>query len=277
MAESFAPAKINLTLHVTGQRQDGYHLLDSLVVFANVGDSIVVRDAARLSLSVTGPCAAGVPSDETNLVMKSARLLGAAGADIALEKRLPVASGIGGGSADAAAALRALAELWGRDLPKASELLSLGADVPVCLTRQPARMSGIGEVLVEGPMMPDFWLVLVNPGVAVSTPEIFRALASKNNAPMPDILPEFGTAADFASWLATQRNDLQPPAETLQPAISTVLAALTETSECLISRMSGSGATCFGIFANEASARAAAAHIQAGHPNWWVVAAGRFS
>ena len=277
MAESFAPAKINLTLHVTGQRQDGYHLLDSLVVFANVGDSIVVRDAAWLSLSVTGPCAAGVPSDETNLVMKSARLLGAAGADIALEKRLPVASGIGGGSADAAAALRALAELWGCDLPKTSELLSLGADVPVCLTSQPARMSGIGEVLAEGPMMPDFWLVLVNPGVAVSTPEIFRALASKNNAPMPDILPEFGTAADFASWLATQRNDLQPPAETLQPAISTVLAALTETSECLISRMSGSGATCFGMFANEASARAASAHIQAGHPNWWVVAAGRFS
>jgi 4-diphosphocytidyl-2-C-methyl-D-erythritol kinase len=269
----FAPAKINLTLHVTGQRADGYHLLDSLVVFADVGDWVHLAPADRLTLAITGPQAAALPVSDDNLVLRAARLMGGACAAITLEKRLPVASGIGGGSADAAAALRACAEMWGCALPAAAEVLALGADVPVCLAGRPVRMTGVGEGLVPlAQPLPAGWLVLANPGVAVPTPAVFRALTKRDNAPMPGVLPQFATLAALAAFLHAQRNDLEPPAMQLAPVIASCKAALAAQRGCLLARMSGSGATCFGLFADERAAIAAEAALQAAEPGWWVAA-----
>lgn len=272
--EEFAPAKVNLALHVTGRRADGYHLLDSLVVFAGVGDHVRVEPAPELALTLTGPQAAGLPEGGDNLVLRAAALMAQGrGAGIALEKHLPVASGIGGGSSDAAATLRALARLWGVALPAPEAVLALGADLPVCLAARPARMSGIGEVLAPLPPLPPVWLVLANPGRAVSTPAIFRALARRDNAPLPPILPVCADAAALADWLRGQRNDLEPVACALEPAIGTVLAALAAQPGCFLARMSGSGATCFGMFATQDAAQDAARRIAAGQPDWWVKAA----
>lgn len=265
----FAPAKVNLTLHVTGQRADGYHLLDSLVVFAGVGDSVTAAAAPALSLAITGPMGAMLPVTDDNLVLRAARAM-AATAQITLHKVLPVSSGIGGGSADAAACLRALARLTGQALPGPDQVLALGADVPVCLAGTPARMTGIGEALGPVPPLPAAWLVLVNPGVAVSTPAIFRALARRDNAPMPASLPRLKTTADLAAFVAMQRNDLESPAIALQPVIAQVKTALTAQPGCMLARMSGSGATCFGLFADPLSANAAARALQAAQPGWWV-------
>ena len=267
----FAPAKINLTLHVTGRRADGYHLLDSLVVFAACGDRIHARADRQLHLTVTGPAAAGVPADSGNLVIRAAQALGPGrGAALVLEKHLPTASGIGGGSADAAAALRALAQLWKVALPDAAAVLSLGADVPVCLASRAARMTGIGEGLADVPPLPPVWLVLANPGVPVATPAIFAALRQTCNAPMPRHIPAFADAAALAAWLAAMRNDLEPAAAALQPVIGTVTAALTAQPGCLLARMSGSGATCFGLFGNAAAADDAARTLVREKPAWWV-------
>lgn len=265
-----APAKINLCLHVTGQRPDGYHLLDSLVVFADVGDLIEVRAAPTLSLRVIGPQARDLPLGEDNLVLRAARAFaGTAGAAITLTKNLPVASGIGGGSADAAATLRALARLWDAPLPDADRVLQLGADVPACLVGRALRMQGIGERLAAVPGLPEAHLVLINPGVAVATPAVFKALPCKNNPAMPD-LPGFATAKELALWLASQRNDLEAPAMALAPAIGAVKQALAAAPGCLLARMSGSGATCFGVFADQAQAQSARAAISAAQPGWWV-------
>lgn len=271
--EGFAPAKVNLALHVTGQRADGYHLLDSLVVFADVGDRLTVSPASELSLRVTGPRAEGVPTGPENLVLRAARSLDPSrGARLTLDKHLPAAAGIGGGSSDAAAALRVLSRLWDLPLPAAEATAVLGADVPVCLDARPRRMAGIGDVLSEVPPLPPAWLVLVNPGVPVSTPAVFRALARKDGAPMPQ-LPACTDAATFAAFLLGLRNDLEPPACALQPQVSEVLAALGAQTGCLLARMSGSGATCFGLFAAEAPARGAAAALAAAAAGWWVQAA----
>ena len=270
MAETeFAPAKINLCLHVTGRRADGYHLLDSLVVFAGVGDQVSGTLADPPSLRVEGPMAAGLTGEGDNLVLRAARAMGVS-ARIVLEKHLPVSSGIGGGSADAAATLRLLARLSGRALPDAGAVLALGADVPVCLAGRPTRMTGIGEGLTPLPLLPEVWMVLANPGVAVSTPAIFRALARADNAPLPRDLPRLRSAADLAAFVMMQRNDLEPPALTLEPVIGRVKAALSAQPGCLMARMSGSGATCFGLFADALSANAAARAIRAAEPGWWV-------
>lgn len=270
MAETeFAPAKINLCLHVTGRRADGYHLLDSLVVFAGVGDQVSGTLADPPSLSVEGPKAAGLTGEGDNLVLRAARAMGVS-ARIVLEKHLPVSSGIGGGSADAAATLRLLARLSGRALPEAAAVLALGADVPVCLAGRPARMTGIGEGLAPLPPLPQAWLVLANPGVALSTPAIFRALARADNAPLPRDLPRLRSAADLAAFMMMQRNDLEPPALALEPVIGRVKAALSAQAGCLMARMSGSGATCFGLFADPLAAHAAARAIRAAEPGWWV-------
>ncbi len=266
----FAAAKINLALHVTGQRADGYHLLDSVVVFAGVGDWVTVAPADRLSLTVTGPQGAGLSGDD-NLVLRAARCLGVSAA-MALEKHLPVASGIGGGSADAAATLRALCALRGMTLPDAAAVLALGADVPVCLAGRPVRMQGVGDVLTPLPALPDCYVVLVNPGVAVATPAVFKALPRKDNPAMSDI-PVCGSALELAAWLRDQRNDLEAPAIGLAPVIGTVKAALEARPGCLLARMSGSGATCFGLFASEELARAAAGALREDAPAWWVAAA----
>lgn len=268
---AFAPAKVNLALHVTGRRADRYHLLDSLVVFAGVGDTVTASPSDRLTLTVTGPQARHLPVTDDNLVLRAARLMGVTAA-LTLDKVLPVASGIGGGSADAAATLRALAALTGRALPDPAQVLSLGADVPVCLAGRAVRMQGVGEDLTPVPPLPPAWLVLANPGVAVPTPAVFAALARRDNAPMPEV-PAFADAAAMAHWLGLQRNDLEAPAITLAPAIADTLMALAGRPGCLLARMSGSGATCFALFAGEQAARAAAADLATQNPDWWIAPA----
>lgn len=267
-ADAFAPAKINLTLHVTGQRPDGYHLLDSLVVFADLGDRVRVRAAPSLSLRVTGPMAAGVPVGEDNLVLRAVRLAGVAGAEIVLEKNLPAAAGIGGGSADAAATFRALQSGFGLTPPAVDEVMTLGADVPACLLSQSLRMSGIGETISPVAAMPGLPAVLVNPGVPVHTPAAFRALTTRNGASMPEI-PTFAGITDCAVWLALQRNDLQEAAIGICPEIGACLAALRDQA-ALLARMSGSGATCFGLFQTADAADRACRAIARAQPGWWV-------
>jgi len=277
-AEAFAPAKVNLCLHVTGRRADGYHLIDSLVVFADVGDRVTVRASETTGLRVTGPRAGEVPRDGHNLVLRAAALHDPpVAAAITLDKRLPVAAGLGGGSADAAACLLALSRLSGRALPDVASLARLGADLPVCVAGHPARMQGIGERIARLAGLPPFRLVLVHPGAAVATGAVYAALARHDNSPMPDPLPSWPDAAALAGWLAGQRNDLEPPARAHAPAIDDALAALAACPGCLLARMSGSGATCFGLFAEAPAARAAAAQIAAARPDWWVAAAAPLS
>ncbi|MCV2888084.1 4-(cytidine 5'-diphospho)-2-C-methyl-D-erythritol kinase [Ruegeria aquimaris] len=268
--EAFAPAKINLTLHVTGQRDDGYHLLDSLVVFAGVGDTIRVASSDALSLEIGGPEAGGLSAEPDNLVLRAARLLAPGrGAAITLTKRLPVASGIGGGSADAAATLHALSQLWELSAPTAEQALTLGADVPVCLSTSPARMRGIGERLGPVPTLPKMDIVLVNPRVAVSTPVVFRSLTAKNNPPMEADLPRWRDLPSFISWLGGQRNDLAESAIAQQPVIADVLNALRDTGALFVG-MSGSGATCFGLFPRDETSVRAMSALATEHRDWWV-------
>lgn len=271
-----APAKVNLYLHVVGRRADGYHLLDSLIVFAGVGDDVTVSPAADLTLTVDGPFGSLVPAGPENLVLRAARALAqrmgvTAGARIRLTKRLPVAAGIGGGSADAAATLKALSVLWRIDPDPAAMAdlaLALGADVPVCLAGRPAFVGGIGEVITPPPALPPAWMVLVNPGIAVATPQIFKARTGAFSEPGRFSAPA-DTSALFAA-LGRCRNDLTAPALTLAPVIADVLAGLAAQPCCALSRMSGSGATCFGLFAEEGQAAAAAAAIAEAHARWWV-------
>lgn len=272
METEFAPAKINLTLHVTGQRADGYHLLDSLVVFADVGDHVTVEASRPFGLTITGPRAGGLTAEQDNLVLRAAREM-ATEVHLILEKHLPVSSGIGGGSADAAATLRLLARLTGKPLPGPDRVVRLGADVPVCLEGRAVRMTGVGDGIVPLSDLPEAWLVLVNPGVALSTPAVFRQLTRKDNAPMPALLPGFATVAELAAFLAGQRNDLEPPAISMAPEIAKVKARIASQNGCLLARMSGSGATCFGLFATADAAQNAVAEISRQHPEWWAVAA----
>lgn len=272
--EVFAPAKINLTLHVTGQRADGYHLLDSLVVFADVGDLIGAEPASETSLKVVGPAARDVPKGAQNLVLKAARsMAGDRGAELTLHKVLPVASGLGGGTSDAAATLRALSVMLGVPVPDTDALMKLGADLPVCMFARASRMSGIGDV-VSAVTVPRIYMVLVSPNVPIATAQVFKALQNKENTAMLAELPKWRDAFDFCRWLAEQRNDLEPAARTLVPDIGEVLGQISATSGCLLARMSGSGATCFGLFASAAEAAAAAAMIGKAHGSWWVASAG---
>lgn len=268
-----AHAKVNLYLRVTGRRPDGYHTLDSLAVFAAAHDVVSASPGDGLALAITGPEAAALAAEPDNLVLRAARALAAEtgttrGAALALEKHLPIASGIGGGSADAAAALRALDALWGTRLP-AERLRSiaakLGADVPVCIESRPVRMQGIGEILSDPPALPGFGLLLANPRLALPTPTVFRARHGGFSPPaaMPARLPD---ASALADWLRPLGNDLQDAAIALCPPVAEVLAAIAAQPGCMLARMSGSGATCFGIFPTPPSAEAAAAALPAG---WW--------
>lgn len=252
-----APAKINLALHVTGRRGDGYHLLDSVVAFASVGDRLTVGPGD--GLSVSGPFAAGVPRDDRNLVR---RALAAAGIERAvhLEKNLPHPGGIGGGSSDAAAALR----LSGAAL-EAGALLRLGADLPVCMFGRAARMRGVGE-RIEPLRMPRLHAVLVHPGLALPTPAVFAALDRADNAGL-GALPRDAGAGDWLAWLSRQRNDLEAPAVRLAPALADLLDGI-RAAGAVLARMSGSGATCFGLFPDAAAATAAAERLRA--PGRWV-------
>jgi 4-diphosphocytidyl-2-C-methyl-D-erythritol kinase len=266
---AFAPAKINMTLHVTGRRDDGYHLLDSLVMFADVGDTISVRKGDETALEITGPMAAGVPVGEDNLALRAARMMNTP-AEITLDKHLPLAAGIGGGSSDAAATLRALSQLSGAPMPH--DVLALGADAPVCVVGTgAARMCGIGADVRNAPGMPMLHAVLVNPMKPVQTAEVFRRLKNRDNPPMPD-LPKDVDAATLIAWLSEMRNDLQEAAIEAEPAIAQVFATLEVTPGCLLTRMSGSGGTCFGLYADAETAASAAGRLQESHPGWWVMA-----
>jgi 4-diphosphocytidyl-2-C-methyl-D-erythritol kinase len=275
--ERFAPAKVNLYLHITGRRADGYHVLDSLVVFAGTGDRLRFVPSERLSLTLEGPGAQELAADDDNLVLRAARLLAEAlgrpaGAAITLEKHLPVASGIGGGSADAAATLRGLLSLWEADLDdsKLTEIgLKLGADLPVCLAGRPTQMSGIGETLTPTVPLPPAWLVLVNPRIALSTPAVFKA-RSGSFTPAAPLASPLADARALAAALARRRNDLAGPAIQLEPLVEIMLEAIAATDGCLLARMSGSGATCFGLYADEAAAHLAAAALRQAHPGWWI-------
>jgi 4-diphosphocytidyl-2-C-methyl-D-erythritol kinase len=276
----FAPAKVNLYLHVTGRRPDGYHLLDSLVVFAEIGDHLTFAPAEDLSLTLSGPGAAALSVEPDNIVLKAARRLAERlgrkpQAAIALEKHLPVAAGIGGGSADAAAALRGLLRLWGAELdePTLAALgLKLGADLPVCLAGHPTQMAGVGEELRQAVALPAAWLVLVNPRLALSTPAVFKARTG-DFTPAAPLTASPRDAKELAEALAARRNDLAPPAIVLEPAVSQMLEAIGGTDDCLLARMSGSGATCFGLYADAAAAQKAAQNLAARHPGWWVAPA----
>ncbi len=271
-AREFAPAKVNLTLHVTGRRADGYHLLDSLVVFAGIGDEVTARKGDGLTLAIDGPQAAALAGGD-NLVLRAARLLGATDVALELRKRLPVASGIGGGSSDAAAAIRAICALDERPLPEAAAVAALGSDVPVCLEPRPRRMSAAGEILSDPLDLPPAWLVLANPGVAVPTAAVFAALTGRSNPPMPAPLPALPDAAALARFVSAMRNDLEEPAIRIAPQIAAVRAALAAQPGCLAARMSGSGATCFGLFASPDAAGQAAVAIAMAQPGWWVESA----
>ncbi len=285
-----APAKVNLALHVTGRRQDGYHLLDTLVIHGGAADRVFVSTAAdrsehsvgsaepsqKISLTIEGPFAEGLRADGANLVIEAALLLasearriGRSVSDVALrlDKRLPIASGIGGGSSDAAATLRLLDRIWGLNLGRrrlAELSLPLGADVPMCVWGAPLRARGIGEAIDPLPSLPSFGLVLVNPGAAVSTPAVFRALQHRDNPPMPEKIDRFASIGAFVEWLRTTRNDLQSPAMTVAPVIGDVIAWLEAQPGCLMARMSGSGATCFGLF------EAVSPTLGAAPGTWWV-------
>ncbi|MFB4376750.1 4-(cytidine 5'-diphospho)-2-C-methyl-D-erythritol kinase [Agrobacterium sp. CR_3] len=272
-----APAKINLALHVTGQRADGYHLLETLVTFTEAGDTIHIRDADADSFSISGPFGdllrAGDGGD--NLVTRAKDLLRDALAStgqpappvaIHLEKNLPVASGIGGGSADAAATLRGLLRHWRAGIVPdalASMALTLGADVPMCLESRSLIARGIGEDIEPVTDLPELVMVLANPLKAVSTPEIFRRLQTKTNAPLPA-----SATIGWMDFLAQSRNDLQPSAQALLPEIGEIIGLLSQEGAALV-RMSGSGATCFGIFHSLEAASKAETSLRKKRPGWY--------
>lgn len=279
-----APAKINLYLHVTDKYPSGYHELDSLVVFTRLGDTVEISPGAKgsgIRLTCDGPFAGNLGMNEDNLVARAATMLAEQsgrideGLEIKLTKRLPVASGIGGGSADAAATIRGLANLWqlgGNPAMLFEVALELGADVPMCLTsraRGVCRVGGIGDEIFPSPALPYIHLVLVNPGVAQSTPAVFAA-RDRGFSDAAPIEEPGADAAALAEQLAGRRNDLTKAAVSLSPAIANVLSALSGMPDCLLARMSGSGATCFGIFADPGEAETAAGLLRERHPDWWV-------
>ncbi|MEJ1157808.1 4-(cytidine 5'-diphospho)-2-C-methyl-D-erythritol kinase [Prosthecomicrobium sp. N25] len=278
-----APAKVNLALHVVGRRPDGYHLLDSIVAFASAGDRIRVEPAEDLSLSVEGPFASALAGEADNLVLRAARLLQAElidlerpapGARIVLDKSLPVASGIGGGSADAAATLVALDRLWHADF--GTERLArlggrLGADVPMCVIGRAARVGGIGEVVEPLGPLPAFDLVLVNPGRPLATPDVFQLLERRDNPPLPAPPSRFETLDTLVGYLASARNDLTDAARRLVPEIGSVLDRLAADPACRLARMSGSGATCYAL-ADPGRGAGIAERVGGAEPGWWVSA-----
>ena len=277
-----APAKLNLYLHVVGRRADGYHLLDSLIAFADIGDRLEAEAADELTLAVDGPFAEALADAKDNLVLGAARLLAEAvgrqpAARLRLTKRLPVAAGLGGGSADAAAALQALMRLWGirRGAVDLAALgLKLGADVPVCLAGGVRSVSGIGEVIERAPPLPPVGLVLVNPRRGLATQSVFKRFNGTFSKPAP-LTHAAADAPTLAAALKQRRNDLTEAALAEMPEIARMLEALEANPDCLLARMSGSGATVFGLYADPATAKRGAALVAAGAPGWWV-AAGRF-
>jgi 4-diphosphocytidyl-2-C-methyl-D-erythritol kinase len=278
-----APAKINLALHVVGRRPDHYHELESRVVFADVADELAAEPAPADRLIVTGPFASGLGGGETNIVTRAVAAFRARWPDavrdglaLTLRKNLPVAAGLGGGSADAAAALRLLARRATRPIP-ADDLLALaatlGADVPMCLVSRPVLVTGIGERVQRLPDFPACHVVLVNPLQPVVTAEVFRRLEDHQQPVLPRLPEPLTRPAQLGLWLAGTRNDLEPPAIALVPEIGALIEQLARLSGCMLARMSGSGATVFGLFGSGALAHQAAHDLRAAHPAYWVAAA----
>jgi len=279
---AFAAAKVNLYLHLIGRREDGYHLLDSLVAFADIGDRLTAEPGATLSLSISGPEGAGLAAvGDDNLVLRAARLLAdhtgtTLGAALHLEKTLPIASGLGGGSSDAAAALRALAALWQVSLGEEAMCrlgAKLGADLAVCLYGRAAWVGGIGERIEPAAGLPQAGILLVNPRRELPTAAVFAA----RNGPFGEVArfaPMPGDALGLARALTSCRNDLTLAAIGLVPEISAVLARLARLPGALLARLSGSGATCFALFPDRRAAEAARAALAAAEPRWWCAAGG---
>jgi 4-diphosphocytidyl-2-C-methyl-D-erythritol kinase len=283
----FAPAKINLTLRILRKRPDGYHDLESLVVFARDGDTLRLAPDAPLGIEVGGPTASHAGPADDNLVLKATRALqaqipGLRTGHFLLTKRMPVAAGLGGGSSDAAAALRLLAglnNLPAQDPRVMAAARASGADVPVCLDAQPRIMRGIGDVLSAPVRLPMLPAILVNPGVPVPTAKVFGALAATRAGGVPESeadpasrcveagIPTFDELLDA---VAASSNDLEAPALSLFPAVGETLAALRAIPSCRLARMSGSGGTCFGLFASANDAKGVAAELKREHPDWWV-------
>jgi 4-diphosphocytidyl-2-C-methyl-D-erythritol kinase len=278
----FAPAKLNLYLHITGRRADGYHDLDSLVAFATIGDEVRLAPAQKFSLTIEGPQAGALAHENhaDNLAAKAARSLAElTGRDLnvalSLIKNLPVASGIGGGSSDAAATLRALARYWGlasSDARLMQAALRHGQDVPVCVKIENCTMTADG--IAPAPKLPRAAVVLVNPGKELPTPDVYRNYKESGDAfsPMARMEKTPANVAELVAALKSRGNDLYAPACRLMPEIIAIVAALEASKGCLLARMSGSGATCFGIYADDGSAKVAAAQIRAAHPRWWAEA-----
>lgn len=286
MSEVFiepAPAKINLALHVTGRRPDGYHALEMLVAFAEVGDELEATEANKDSLVITGPFAPALGNGEGNLVLKALAAFRAKwrhilpdGVAVKLSKNLPVAAGLGGGSADAAAMLRLLVQMVEHDLPPADLFdiaRGLGADVPMCLYSRPAEVRGIGEIVLPLAHFPACHVVLVNPLQPVVTADVFRRLERRDNPGIPDLGDPLTRPAQLGLWLSETRNDLEPPAIAMVPVIGELIARLATQSGCILSRMSGSGATVFGLFGSSAQAHQAAHDLREKWPGYWVAAA----
>ena len=277
-----ARAKVNLTLHIKGKRGDGYHELESLVVFADVSDELVFTPAAEDRLSLEGPFAGLV--DGENLVLKAKRAFASwlgvtVSGDFRLKKNIPVAAGLGGGSSDAAAAIRALLKVYDRDENTKTfirQSASIGADVPVCLQNSAAWMCGLGERVTPVSGLTPLPALLVNPGVKLSTAAVFKTLNAKplqpEEAGPPPPFPGWRNPQEAAVWLNEGRNDLEAPAIALEPAVKSVLDALRRLDGCMLRRLSGSGPTCFGIFLSQDAAAEAASEMRRSYPNWWVQA-----
>ncbi len=280
MISERARAKINLTLHVTGKRADGYHLLDSIAVFADdVADVVTLRDAAGFSFTVGGPFASKLAQEEMahNLAVRAAHLFAQETGStlpfhLHLEKNIPLGAGLGGGSADAAAVVRALEKATGKRIDpgrRASLLLSLGADVPVCDANRACRFCGVGEEIAPMPAFPKFYLLLVWPDAHSVTRNVFKARIPDFTSNPPTTPESFSNFDDFVDFIGGQQNDLTEAACALYPPITQALGAIAKTHACKIARMSGSGSSVFGLYSDQAAAQAAHDTIKAAHPSWW--------
>ena len=283
MFSESAPAKINLALHVTGRRTDRYHDLESLVGFADLSDELEAVEAPADTLKIIGPFATGLGAGETNLVMRAVAAFRSrwpdgvrTGLSLTLRKNLPVAAGLGGGSADAAAALRLLAGLSVTPVTEADLYplaAALGADVPMCLLSRSSLIGGVGDVIIPLDDFPPCHVVLVNPLVPVVTADVFRRLLSHDNPKLPPLPDPLTRPSQLGLWLEGTRNDLEPPAIDLVPAIGDLIRRVAATQGCILARMSGSGATVFGLFGSSAQAHQAAHDLRAVFPGYWVAAA----
>ena len=276
MLEEKASAKVNLCLQIVGQKSNGFHLLDSIVGFTEFGDHLSFKKSDELELTMKGAFSDQIPVDKSNLILKAAELLKKinnikTGAHITLTKNLPPSAGLGGGSSDAAATIRGLSRLWDTDLPEIDDLMKIGSDLPVCINQKTQHMKGFGEVLEEINTFPNLPILLVNPLKKVSTQAVFRMLKNKKNPPLSKYEKLFQTKKDWINWLLLQRNDLMEPAVKVEPVISEVLRLISKQISVEKVSMSGSGATCFGIFENKSDCDLAMKRIRLERPDWWSV------